>query len=342
MKITLLDIANEANVSPSTVSRVLNNKGRISEETRARVLDVAIQLGYDLENRKEKNRTMNVGVLFDARFESLVADPFYSTVMLGAQIELRRYNYHVFFSTIERENLDRVVQTYRERFDGLILVGCEIESDVVDQIQEANIPFVLVDNDLPGQKANAIVTDNIEGAEEAVSFLARLGHQRIGFVGGPQKTFLQRYEGYRRALASLGLDWSKDQEVLFKTIDNEDVGRAQQAVEDLLRRVPDVTAIFACNDKNAIGAIRGVVASGRKVPDDVSVIGYDDLDISQHVEPPLTTLRIDKMQMGTMAGRRLYELLQGANTTPTRIVVTSTLVVRESVRPSTGKVNVAV
>jgi len=332
MRVTLADIATKADVSPSTVSRVLNNKGRISDKTRTRVLSVATQLGYDLEDRKDRNRTMNVGVLFDARFESLAADPFYSTVMLGAQMELKGYDYHVFFSTIERENLDRVVHTYRERFDGLILVGCEIDGTVVDRIQGAGIPFVLVDNDLPGSKVNAIVTDNVEGAEEAIRFLAKLGHRRIGFVGGPQKTFLQRHQGYKNALASLGLEWSRQQEVLFEAIDNEDVGRAQAAVQDLLLRVPDMTAIFACNDKNAIGAIRGVVASGRKVPHDVSVIGYDDLDISQHMDPPLTTLHIDKMQMGAMAGRRLYELIQGVNNTPTKIVVTSTLVVRESVR----------
>lgn len=341
MAVTIEDIARKAGVSASTVSRTLNNKGRISRETRERVIQAARELEYPMPQDAglSRRRTNRIGILFDRRLRSLVSDPFYGLVMVGVEEWLRDEGYQVLFSTFSHHEADMAMisEFATERpVDGLIIAGCDIEPDCINEVVSTGMPLVLVDNNIVEPKVPCVMTDNTVGAREAVEHLIRLGHRDIGFTSGPMthSSLYERYQGYRQAMEAYGLPVRPEMIIAYEDVADYDVSGGYKAAERLLKRSPRPTAIFAGNDAMAIGVMKATQELGLSVPDDLSVVGFDDIELAAHTTPALTTVRVHKRELGYHAARLILESIDGdPDRVPYKISVCTELIIRESTCP---------
>ncbi|HED03200.1 MAG TPA: LacI family transcriptional regulator [Candidatus Fraserbacteria bacterium] len=336
MRVTIKDIAKQVGTVPSTVSRALNHKGGVGEKRRAQILKVAKQLGYFPNGAARGlvlNKTENLGFLVNRR-QSLRPASFYGEIMSGVEAVTSEKYYHLVFATNDSsEALPRVIQT--RRVDGLILAGCDFKEDLVLKLKGRGIPVVLVDNHLNDTQVDSVVIDNVGGAYRAVVHLAKLGHQRIGFIVERlcDLSFAERFTGYKQALAAQGLSYAQAlvaegvQEPNDRYDDGSRYGRI--AMRRLLdRELP--TAVFAANDATAIGAMQVIKEAGLRVPEDVAIVGFDDGPIARHTDPPLSTMRVFAEQMGRAAAKRLIELVEEPEQPAVQIKLATELVVRGS------------
>ncbi|NLG80137.1 MAG: LacI family transcriptional regulator [Firmicutes bacterium] len=369
MDTTIREIARQAGVSPSTVSRALNRRGRISERTRSRVLNVARSLGYrarteamDAAAGPATSRSgdgsgsstsiggtsgsgrASIGIVFNRRLSSLVTDPFYGAVVAGIEESLQKLGYRVFLRSIDGagDNSDLFAdQAGESGFTGLLLVGCDVHPQVARTAREKGIPVVLVDNELPGEPVDCVVSDNEAATRCAIEHLYQSGHRRVGFVGGPQShiSLAQRYAGYTKALDELRMPSHRRWVVFSESVDKHGPQIGYEGTLRLMDLPQPPTAIFADNDMTALGVLKALHERGIRVPDEVSVIGFDDIQVASHTHPPLTTMHIPKQQLGSIAARRLVDIINGVDPAPVKIVIRATLVVRGTVAappPSDG------
>ncbi len=337
MAVTIHDVAREAGVSLSTVSRVFNNKGNISNETKEKVIAVAARLGYRPRSYKKQESTAkkNIGIIFSKRLSSLILDPFYGQVMAGVEDVLVPHNYKLFFQTISGKTSDDLAVIdgliKDEKIAGLILTGYDIEREIILKIKKSNIPLVLADNELWDENIDCVVNDNLAGTRKIVNHLIELGHQKIAFCGGPLShlSLKERYQGYKQALKEAGLR-KKEEWVYFcePTFNIEDGYEAAMNIFASASQVP--TAVFAANDTIALGVMKAIKELGYSIPEELSVAGFDDIQLAEHTVPTLTTVRIFKNEMGALAGKRLHELIEGINPKPMKLVMSVDLVIRES------------
>jgi len=340
MKVTIQDVAKKAGVATSTVSRALNNKGRISEETKNKIIEIADSLNYQPRKYEQKDvgqETLvnNVAILYNKKNSMNQTNEFYSHIIEGVEQVFKEREIELFFKTLEGEAEDveminNLLENQNLNVQGLILVGYEIDKDFILHIREKGMPLVLVDNDLWDEKVDCIVNDNIYGARNMVNYLIKLGHKKIGFIGGPLShlSLDERYMGYKQALKQAGIE--KDNNLITFCDPYFWIDDGYEATKKLLDE-QEVTAIFAANDQLAIGAMKAIQERGLKVPDDISVAGFDDINLSQHTVPALTTVRVFKEEMGIEAAKRLVDLMEGVTPKPIKIVVSVELVIRDSV-----------
>lgn len=334
MRVTLKDIAEVLDVSVTTVSRALNNQGRIGASTREMVIAKAVEMGYEIPVSDSVVNGKMVGIVFDRRLQSLASDPFYGIVMLGVEKQCQEYHTQVFFHTTDLPSDQRLWSLYAEgRLHGLIIVGGDISEDFIRAVHARKIPFVLVDNCLQCTDVDSIVTDNAGGIRKVMSHLLSLGHKRIGFVGGPlsHSSLSERYSTYLEVLKDNGIHPQKD----WNWIHSEpgpSVGQGYQAVKAWHSRGLDVTAIVTDNDSTAIGVLKACAELGIRVPDDLSVVGFDNISMAEHVSPGITSVHIHKMKMGEWAAKRLHEIMDHEDT-PIKITIGTELVVRRSSGP---------
>lgn len=326
MSPTISDVAASVGVSPSTVSRVLNGRPGISEETRSKVLEAARELGYypAMAGRGlALGRTENLGFLTHHR-QTLDPGSFYGEVLAGVDREARAHGFHVIFSADTSEKFPAMVK--EQRVDGLILAGCDVPGDLVVALKAQGVPLVLVDNHL--EKVDSVFTDNVGGAYEAVTHLIHLGHKMIGFICGwfGDLSFAERFEGYKLALQEHGLPY--DENLTAEGLPREE-GHGYVAMRKLLERnIP--SAVFVANDTVAAEATRVIKERGLRVPEDMAVVGFDDGAIALHTEPPLTTMRVFQERMGIMAARRLLELIEDPDHPPIQTKLSTQLIIRGS------------
>lgn len=333
MKVTMKDIAEALDVSITTVSRALNNQGRIGESTRKMVIAKALEMGYELP-KDPKTEGKMVGIVFDKRLQSLATDPFYSIVMMGVEKKCKEYNSQVFFHTIDQPTDNRLWSLYaQDRLHGLIVVGGDIRNGFVSALQERKIPFVLVDNCLDSVDVDSVVTDNAGGVRKILNHLFELGHTRIGFVGGPlsHPSLAERYETYCLTLDQHGIE-RKDEWSWIHSEPGPSVEKGYEAILTWYEQGLDVTALLTDNDSTAIGVLRGCTELGIHVPRDLSIVGFDNIPLAEHVSPGITSVHIHKMAMGEWAAKRLHELME-KDDIPIKVVLSTELVVRGSSGP---------
>jgi len=333
--VTLKDIAAKLDLSVTTVSRALTGQGRISQQTRQQVMEKAHEMGYDFKPAKSDIALKNICIVFNARLQSLPADPFYGTVMVGVENECQKYGYKVFFQTIAHSDDSSLWELHKSgHLDGLIFVGADVYAGIIQQAKSYDIPAVLVDNWLPDMTVDCVVTDNRGGIMRLVNYLVSQGHERIGFIGGPlsHRSLQERYDGYRAALRENGIvrkhEWG-----WIHSEPGPQVDQGREGMEALLERGMPVTAIITDNDSTALGVLQACDSAGIKVPEDLSLVGFDNVELSEYVNPPLTTVHIHKHRMGAMAARRLHELLVNKDAdVPLRITLGTELIIRKSVK----------
>ena len=302
---TITDVAAEAGVSISTVSLVMNEKGAVAESTRSRVRTAATRLGYTPSRTarglaaSRTGRTGNLGfVLREDHFRR--SEPFYTRVFLGAEFEARRRGLYVLLATIpERyrpEDAPRFLQEHT--VDGVVVAG-RVDGAFLAALSQAGIPFVLADYAWPG--AASVQLDNEGGAALVAEHLVARGHTRVGFLGADDghPSIAARRDGFLRAMAAAGHVLAPDLVVTGRCVADRSAGTRIAA--DLLDRPDRPSAIFCANDALALGLLDAARERGLRVPEDLAVVGFDDVEGAALASPPLTTVRVYKEQLGEVA-----------------------------------------
>jgi DNA-binding LacI/PurR family transcriptional regulator len=331
---TIRDVAARAGVSHQTVSRVINRHPSVAEPTRERVLASIRELGYvpsPMAQGLISNRTHSLGVVADD-----ISDGFFAQVVAGAEAEARRRGYYLMIGSVEPDDDERgyLRLMLERRVEGLILARPSVPlvpADLADA-RNAGVPLVAVgSSELPGFPV--VDVDNRQGAYDATRHLLELGHRRIATIVGPGEwpSAAARLEGYRQGLREAGV---AEDPALVEHGSGWGLQSGQAAAARLLERGAAFTALFAHSDLIALGAIRQLRDAGRRVPDDVSVVGYDDLPVADYVEPALTTVHQPMREVGALAaGLLLDELAGGAPVASGVHLLPAALVVRQSVAP---------
>jgi LacI family transcriptional regulator len=332
-RMTIREIADLAGVSIATVSRVLNGRADVADETRDAVRRVIQEHGYTA-NRHARGlsagRTGLVGVLVP-----LVYPVYFSAILAGAAEALYEQEMRVVLSPTQHEHarevslLDRLMHGAT---DGALIVLPEESSEELERALAAGYPFVVVDPLMPlDERIASVSAAHMSGADQAMHHLLSLGHRRIGAITGPPGWVAteERRRGYRAALASAGipLDPALEVEADFE------ISEGEEAAASLLDLRNPPTAIFAFNDNIAIGTMRAARERGLRIPDDLSIVGFDDVEHATIVTPKLTTVRQPLAEMGRTAVSLLMRLVERQRIETLRIELATRLVVRESTAP---------
>ncbi|HEU4740960.1 MAG TPA: substrate-binding domain-containing protein [Meiothermus sp.] len=322
--VTLSDVARAAGVSPSTVSRVINGTARVKPHKRDAVLKAIERLHYHpniLAKGLAQGRSLTIGVITQE-----ISSPFYGEMLKGVEQALEETPYHPIFASghwrADQEEAALKVLVARQ-IDALVVMDGSVPEDRLLELVKT-MPVVVVGRKIPGLRCLGI--DNVRGAYEGTQHLIELGHRRIAHIAGPQShpDAIDRLKGYQRALEDAGIAF--DPALVVEGDYLEPSGLL--AVEALLARGALFTAIFAANDQMAYGANVALYRRGIRVPQDVSLVGFDDLPSSSYFTPPLTTVRQPGLEMGWEAARMVLDLLEGRRYTPKTL--STRLMVRES------------
>jgi DNA-binding LacI/PurR family transcriptional regulator len=328
---SIKDIAKIANVSSSTVSRALQNSKLISRRTAERIQDIAKQSGYRasaIARGLVTQRTQTIGVVV-----TTIADPFVSEVVDGIEEYGNDHGYSVFLanSNADPERETKVVHSFSERrVEGVVVTSSRVGALYRPLLSEMRIPIVLVNNQHPGEFVNSVLIENVKGSADVTNHLIQLGHRRIAYIGDRYgyQSDMERSSGYREAMERAGLPFLPE---LVVHGDGKCEG-GMTGVEILLKLPKPPTAIFCYNDMTALGALRQLHLRKVRVPEDISIIGFDDLFIASYTQPPLTTVRQPRRLMGRLAMESLLKLISGEETA-SMIKVPAELIVRESTAP---------
>ena len=327
-KATLEMVAERAGVSPSTVSRILNGTAVVSDEKRAAVDQAIAKLGFvpnPVARGLAGGRTLSIGVVSQA-----IDSPFYGAALRGIEVELGTAGYSPLFMSghWRADEEARCIDVLRSRrVDGLIVLTGRLADSALRSLART-LPVVVTGRSLKASNLLSMDFDNREGARQATQHLIDLGHRRIAFISGDPEhpDAVDRQQGYRSAIEAAGLRF--DPALLAPGNFSEHSGLL--AVERLLDSRTRFSAIFAANDQMAFGASLGLYRRGLRVPDDVSMVGFDDVAGSVYMVPPLTTVHNPIQEIGELAARAMLSLLAGER--PAVEVPAPRLIVRESTR----------
>lgn len=336
---SLRDVARHAQVSVGTASRALNNKANVLPETRPQVLKAATELGYKLQFRvpssvSTKMNTIGVVMKRDPGVHQRV-DSFNYAILTGVEAECQKLGVTMMFSSIQVDryshatNIPPILE--EDTIDGLVIIGAVLSDADISAAIPTDVPVVLIDAYDPHQERDSVLIDNYKGAYCAVSYLIAQGHTHIGLIAsdGTADEFYgvrERRMAYLKALT--------DHDIPYTHIQDSDLwhGSGYEATYKMMRQWPEVTAIFSCNDASAVGAVTALNEMGKRVPDDISIIGFDDTDDAVKTIPKLTTMYVDKVLMGALGVRRLYDRATDLHSVPIRTIIGTRLIERDSVK----------
>jgi LacI family transcriptional regulator len=332
---TIKDVALRAGVGLGTVSRVLNGSGYVSEDARQRVLEAVQALNY-VPNAQARammtRRTMTLGLVLPD-----LTNPYFPVLVRGIQDEARRRGYIVILVETnwqpanERQAVDIL---RRQSVDGTILVDVTLSDLLTNTLMNADIPVVLVGRGVERQDVAQVTVNNYKGAMEALQWIFSRGHRNVGFITGAENAVSarQRLRAYLDGMgqeAILADEFEKHPELLIVAGDYS-FERGREAAEILLQKHPDLTCIFAANDLSALGALSYLASQGISVPEQVAIVGFDDILMASLVHPPLTTMRQPVYDMGVAGARLVIERIESSENEVKRLVFDPVLVVRQS------------
>lgn len=321
---SIKDVAKLAGVSPTTVSRVLNRKMIVREETEERVWAAVEALGYRPNASARAlitRQTASIGVVVRD-----ICDPFFPAIVHGVTSIANENGYSSFLCNLatdpEKAFYLRLVR--ENRVDGVIITTSHIPDEQVLLIHQEGVPLVLINRQMDG--VASICTDNETGGYEATCHLIELGHRQIAYIGVPPhvKSGIPRRNGYERALREHDLPLNPN----LIVVEENSADGGYRAAMTLLACSEKATAIFAYDDVMAIGAMRACQEKGLRAPEDVAVVGYDDIPLAAYVIPPLTTIRQAKYDMGMQAMQMLIKLIQEEDLAESEVVLQPELIVR--------------
>jgi LacI family transcriptional regulator len=305
-RVKLIDIAQATGVSLTAVSLALSDKPGISKETRVRVLEMARSLGYRFKTpvvTSPVKPIKTVGLLVKSGLEDEPhTNHFYSHIIAGVESICRQMGINMMYANlpVNSENYPLEIPPLLEKgeVDGMLLAGAFVDENLSRILDRRSCPLVLIDSYSNSRVYNAVLSDNVFGAYQATEYLIRKGHRQIGFVGGHEHaypSFRDRRSGYLKALAEfeIGQPYFADCSVNRSDIAN--------AVQKLVAQNRQITGLVCVNDDTAISAMYSLIEAGIRVPQDISIIGFDDIYLAESVVPSLTTMRVNKQSMGRLA-----------------------------------------
>lgn len=338
MAVTIKDVARIANVAPSTVSRVIADSPRISEETKQKVKKAMEQLGYhpNLNARNLASQsTQTIGLVMPSSKDVGFQNPFFPSVLQGISEGAHEKNYALHMTTgkSKKEILEAVIQMVQgKRVDGLVLLYSSVEDKVISYLRERDFPFVLIGK--PYKDIEAIThvdNDNIRAMKEATEYLIQLGHSQIGFIGGSMELMVtaDRLHGYERALIEAGIEIKKEfiihQEFLREG--------GQEAVREIMQLEHPPTGLVVADDFMALGVLNTLDELGIRVPEDISIVSFNNVLLAEMAKPPLTSVDINIFELGFQASKNLIAMVENNNEPTKRLIISHRLIKRLSCSP---------
>lgn len=335
--VTIYDVAKKSGFSSTTVSKALNNYSDVSEKTKKKILETAAEMGY-LPNAHAQylstKKSWTLGVMFSEANEVGMKHPFFSAVIESFRKYAERGGYDLILAS---RNLRTRDTSYLEHFlhravDGVIVICSDPTDPQVKEIVESELPVIIIDMD--HQNCSIVKSDNVEGAKMAVRHLYDLGHTKIAHIAGVRSSDVsnERIRGYEEALKELQLPYNPEYLIdggLFS------IEGGKQAMKRLLDLPETPTSVFVAGDHMAIGAIEAIKEHGLLVPEDISVIGYDDIEMASYITPKLTTIRQDTEEIGKRAAEILIEQINKKN----KMIVSERIPVELMIRESCSEPN---
>jgi LacI family transcriptional regulator/LacI family purine nucleotide synthesis repressor len=331
---TIKDIAKVAGVSVTTVSRALNGYSDVNEKTRKKIKDIANELKYSpnvMARSLVMNRSKTIGLLVSEISREGAKDNFTFEVLCGINDRASESDYDIilFNTNTSKQKLKSYTQLCRERcVDGVILQGIKKEDPYLEEVIESDIPCVMVDIPITGESVSYVTTDNVDGAKKAVETLIDFGHRKIAMMNGHERAYVsgKRKLGYEQALQEAGIPLQE--EWVLNGEFSEQV--AEKEAYQFLQKHSDVTAFFCASDLMALGVMKAAKLLNLRLPEQLSVIGFDDILLAQYTSPPLTTVAQNKYQMGYAAAGLLIDRLRMKEVPPFHML-DNELIIRESV-----------
>lgn len=328
--VTIKDIAVEAGVSVSTVSRILNNKPDVSAKTRQNVKQVIDKLNYNPNNIARGlvlRKTYTIGLIIPD-----ISNPFFPEVARGVEDNAKEFGYSVIFCNTDndKQREKEAIKLLRSKqVDGIILSLSVSNKNRLDKLSEEGFPTVQIDRKVPGSSLPAVTIDNVLSAYNATKHLVGSGHSRLAHITGNLETTTgcDRLEGFQQVLRAYNLPQRK---VWIREGDYSKKSGYEQ-MKYMLSQQERPTAVFAANDLMAIGAYAAAFDSGLRIPEDISIVGHDDIDVSSIIRPELTTISQPKYELGQKAFEVLLNVIEGSNNEQDTVLPTE-LILRKSVK----------
>lgn len=338
MSVTIKDVAKRANVSPSTVSRVLSDNPKISDKTKKKVRKVIDEMGYHLNYNARvlaQKSTKTIGVVMKNFIDDSAQSSFFPEVLRGISAICSKSDYSISLTTGESEEEiynDVVQMVGGKRVDGLIVLYSKEDDKVVPFLLESEIPFVLIGKPFThSSEIMYIDNDNVQAAYDATNYLISLGHKRIAYIGGDPAFEVNqaRLIGYRKAMEAKGLSINED---YVKSIESG-IDQGKNMIRSILKLQERPTAFFASDDKNALLTLFVLYENGIKVPEEISLICFNHSIHTELATPTITSVDIHTYQLGYEAGKNIIELINDPKKIKASTLIPSVIVEKESCKP---------
>lgn len=328
MVATIIDVAKKCGYSKATVSRAFASPEAVSERAKARIYAAANELNYTpnpIARAMARQKTDNITFVIHENQYPAILNPFYSSALEAIMQETMKRNYGLFVTTNDHVRLPSGEVSIKKHMDGVIIAG-QTDRSSIESFCKQNIPVVVLNNLIQMEHLPCIAVDNYHGAKCAAEHLIQKGHRRIASLEGrfsPQ-IYHDRHNGYMDAIVSAGLTVDP---LLIRDVDANELC-AETCAREMLSCPERPTALLCTNDTIAVGAMKAAMRMGLRIPEDVAVIGFDDSYVSRVIEPELTTVRIDSLQMGKLAVEMLFRLIDGEELSKWYIEMPTELIVR--------------
>lgn len=333
MQPTVKDIALKAKVSKMTVSRVFSNPNNVAKETREKIEKIAEKMGYRpnlIARSLSACRSMTIGIVMP-KTKDVFLDVYITQILSGISDVTQDLDYRIMFFPFDydKHQPSFYVSIARSNIvDGIILLKTRKDDEGIERLSQTNFPFILVNNKKYSNKISFVDSCNIKGAGLAVEHLYKLGHRKIAIVTGEmhETNAIDRFNGYKKTMEKLKLPVRKEWIINGKFSEET----AYQAGKKLFESKNLPTAIFCSDDYMAIGVMKRIKEVGLSVPKDISIVGFDDIEISSYIKPSLTTIRQPIHEIGKVAAELLLDLIEKKKKTPLRKILDVELITRES------------
>ena len=334
---TLKDVAKKAGVAPSTVSRVINNSSRISEETKEKVRKIMDEIGYhpNINARNlVKQRSHNLGLVIPYSTEEAFADPFYSEILrgIGVLAHSKGFNLLLLTSNGEEEEKKTVLNAVRGKLiDGVLLLRAKKEDQLIEELTKLNFPFVIVGRPEERDKYYWVNNDNIAASEKVVDYLIKNGHRNIAMIVGDENYIMNqdRLQGYKNSFQKNDLKINENLIVQLEMIDYQSIYMLSQK---MIKEHPEITAFYGMSDTMAYTIMQAVNDLQLKIPEDISIVGFNNNPVSKLISPPLTTVDINIYLLGNKATELLIGVINGQIEKYEHTIVPANIIERDSCR----------
>ncbi len=336
-QVTIKDVAREAEVSPSTVSRVISDSSQISCETKEKVRTVMDRLGYHpnaIARSLVNQRCNSIGLVMSRPTDRALANPFFTDMIQGIAASTQQENFSLMLTSAdsyESETREALNLVKKRQVEGLILMASRISGDLINTLVRENYPFVLVGRSREHSDIPRVDNNNIRAVKDAMIKLIAKGYSNIAFLSGPKDFVVcqDRLQGYREALVEAGLAY-RPELVSYAEFSYE--AGLKEAHDLFIRSRRQIDLVFCADDLLALGALRAVETRGLKVPEDIGVIGFNDTPAASLVNPGLTTVRIPIKEMGKRAAQMLISVIEDHNYQGEEVIIPTEIIWRNSVR----------